>query len=105
MSKIKEWVNNFFGDRFHKRVFFICLSVSILLICVSFVTPPKWIIDATVLAATGELFAFAALGEVVAAIERGKNAKITKGNTSITIGDDVKHRHREEDIEEVEYQD
>lgn len=97
MKRIKKWIDEFFGDRFHKRVFFICLMVSIALLCVSFVTPPKWIIDASVLAGTGELFAFAALGEVVAAIERGKNAKITKGNTSITIGDDVKHRHREDE--------
>lgn len=99
MERVKKWIDDFFGDRFHKRVFFICLIVSIALLCVSFVTPPRWIIDATVIAATGELFAFAALGEVVAAIERGKSAKISKGNTSITIGDDVKHKHREEDYE------
>lgn len=90
MEKLKKIVNDFFGDRYHKRVFFICLIVSIGLIITSFLTPPKWIIDASVLAATGELFGFAALAEVVAAIERGKNAKITKGNTSITIGDDNK---------------
>ena len=88
MKKLTESINSFFGDRFHKRVFFICLVVSILLICVSFVTPPMWIVDASVLAATGEIFAFAALGEVVAAIERGTKAKVTKGDTSITIGDD-----------------
>lgn len=93
MGKIVDWVNNFFGDQFHKRVFFICLIVSIGLIVVSFLTPPKWIIDASVLAATGELFGFAALAEVVAAIERGKNAKIQKGDTSIMIGD-IKPNHR-----------
>lgn len=87
MGKIKGAIDRFFGDRFHKRVFFICLVVSIILIVTSFLTPPKWIIDGSTLAATGELFGFAALAEVVAAIERGKNAKITKGSTSITIGD------------------
>ena len=83
-----KWIDNFFGDRFHKRVFFICLFVSIFLIVVSFFTPPKWIIDATVLAATGELFAFAALGEVVAAIERGHKASVTHGSTTVTIDGD-----------------
>lgn len=95
MSKLKEHINNFFGDRFHKRVFFICLVVSIGLIVTSFLTPPKWIIDGSVLAGTGELFGFAALAEVVAAIERGKNAKITKGNTSITIGDNIQETNGE----------
>ena len=85
--KLKKWIDNFFGSVFHKRVFFICLSVSIFLIVVSFFTPPKFIIDATVLAATGELFGFAALGEIVAAIERGQTAKISKGDISLTIGD------------------
>ena len=84
---LRRWIDNFFGSVFHKRVFFICLSVSIFLIVVSFFTPPKFIIDATVLAATGELFGFAALGEIVAAIERGQSAKISKGDISLTIGD------------------
>lgn len=85
MEKIKKWIDDFFGDRFHKRVFFICLIVSIFLIVCSFFTPPKFIIDATVLAGTGELFAFAALAEVVAAIERGHSATVTHGNTTIEI--------------------
>ena len=38
-------------------------------------------------------FGFAALAEVVAAIERGKNARIQKGDTSIMIGD-IKPNHR-----------
>lgn len=88
VKRAKDYFNTFFGNRFHKRVFFICLTVSIGLIVTSFVTPPMWIIDGSVLAGVGELFGFAALGEVVAAIERGKSAKITKGSTSLTIGDD-----------------
>jgi len=94
-KKVKEIVDNFFGDRFHKKVFFICLIISIALIVVSFITPPMWIIDASVLAATGELFGFAALAEVVAAIERGRTAKITHRGTTIAVGDDDK----EEDTE------
>ena len=85
MKRIVVWIDDFFGDRFHKRVFFICLIVSIFLLVASFFTPPKFIIDATVIAGTGELFAFAALGEIVAAIERGHSASITHGGTTVTI--------------------
>lgn len=85
----------FFGDRFHKNVFLICVVVSVGLIIASFVTPPMWIIDGSVLAAVGELFGFAALGEVAAAIERGHSASITHGNTTIEI-----KKEEEEDVED-----
>lgn len=78
-------LDGFFGDRFHKRVFLVCLVVSIVLIITSFFIPPLAIIDGTVLAAVGELFGFAALGEVVAAVERGHGATISHGNTTIEI--------------------
>lgn len=95
MCKNDEKLNDFFGGRFHKRAFFICLIASVLLIGVSFVTPPMWIIDASVIAAVGELFGFASLGEIVAAIERGKTAKISKGNISLSI-------ENKEDKDEIE---
>lgn len=85
MEKEKDRLLSFFGDRFHKRVFLVCLMVSVGLIIASFLTPPMWIIDGSVLAAAGELFGFAALGEVAAAIERGHSATISHGNTQIEI--------------------
>ena len=102
MSKL----DRFFGDRFHKRVFLVCLVTSALLILASFVTPPLWIIDGSVLAAVGELFGFAALGEIVAAVERGHSATISHGNTSIEIrkeDDDIRpanELHKEENEDE-----
>jgi hypothetical protein len=44
------------------------------------------------LAGVGELFGFAALGEVGAAVEKGKTAKVTKGGVELSIGDNKKHR-------------
>lgn len=82
---MKDKLLNFFGDRFHKNIFLFCVAVSAGLIIASFVTPPMWIIDGSVLAAVGELFGFAALGEVGAAIERGHGATITHGGTTIEI--------------------
>lgn len=81
----KGRLTKFFGDRFHKNIFLITVMVSVGLIVASFLTPPMWIIDGSVLAATGELFGFAALAEVAAAIERGHSATISHGGTSIEI--------------------
>lgn len=78
----------FFGDRFHKNVFIICLVVSLGLIIASFFIPPLAVVDGSVLAAVGEIFGFAALGEVAAAIERGHSASISHGNTTISINKD-----------------
>ena len=88
-------LDSFFGDKFHKRVFFICLIISIVLLIASFLLPPMGIIEPSVLAGTGELFAFATLGSIVAAVERGKKATLSKGSINLSIGDDKK----EEDTE------
>ena len=89
----------FFGDRFHKNVFLVCLLVSLGLIIASFFIPPLAVVDGSVLAAVGEIFGFAALAEVAAAIERGHSASISHGNTTIEIKkeeDDVSDRPEQE---------
>ena len=58
-------------------IFWICLAVSAGLLIAGFIVPPTGVIDGTVLSGVGELFAFAALGEVP--------AKITTGNKTIEI--------------------
>lgn len=88
----------FFGDRFHKNVFLVCLVASVGLIITSFFIPPLAVIDGSVLAATGELFAFAALGEVAAAVERGHSASISHGSTTI----EIKKEEEDEDRPEQE---
>lgn len=87
-------LGNFFGDRFHKRVFFICLFTSIVLLVASFLLPPMGIIEPSVLAATGELFAFATLGSIVAAVERGKKATLSKGSLNLSIGDEESEKEK-----------
>ena len=85
---MNDKLNRFFGDRFHKNVFLVCLLTSLGLIVASFFIPPLAVVDGSVLAAVGELFGFAALGEVAAAIERGHTASISHGNTTIEIRKD-----------------
>ena len=65
--------------------FWICLSLSIVLIIGGALTPPPFVIDASIFIATGELFAFAALWTVIKALDKGLDAKIEKGDTKITI--------------------
>lgn len=74
----------------HKTSFWICLILSIALIVTAFFVPPTAVIDGSVIAAVGEIFAFAALGQVAAAIEKGRNVKVSKGNVSMSVGDDDK---------------
>lgn len=64
----------------------VALSViSVFLIVASFFVPPMGVIDGSVLASVGELFAFAALFKIGEAIERGMDAKVTHRDTTIEV--------------------
>lgn len=76
----KEIINNI-----NKSVFWVCLVASIILLTTSFFLPPTGEIHPSALQGVGELFAFAALWTVVAAIERGIDAKLQKGDTTLEI--------------------
>lgn len=69
---------------------------SIGLITASFIVPPTGVIDPSVFAGVGEIFAFAALYEVHRAIDKGMGATIQHNNTSITLRDDDGTDSREE---------
>lgn len=65
----------------------VCLGATISLFIASFVTPPKWIIDASIFKAAGFLFGFATLFEVREAIREGLGVKLTHGDTVVEIHD------------------
>ena len=75
------------GCMLHNFWFVFFSLVAVGLIITSFFIPPTGEIDGSVLAATGEIFAFAALGTVVKAIDKGVDARVQHRDTSITIGD------------------
>ena len=75
--------------------FHILTTVSIILIIASFFVPPLGIIDPSVMAGVGELFAFAALWELHVAVRKGLDAKISHHDTSISL-----HGNHEEEKEE-----
>ncbi|MCQ2754587.1 MAG: hypothetical protein MJ231_06025 [bacterium] len=67
--------------------FYILVGISIVLIITSFLVPPLGVIDGSVLASVGELFAFASLGTLIKAIDKGKKASVTHKDTTLTVGD------------------
>lgn len=77
MKKILKNIN--------KKAFWICLTVSVLLIVTSFILPPTGVVDTSVLAAVGEIFGFATLGTVIGAIDRGADITLSKGDMSINV--------------------
>lgn len=84
MKKIKTLYNNL-----NKFAFWVTLLLSASLIITSFILPPTGVIDPSVLAATGELFAFGTLACVITSIEKGSNTvSVTKGDTTISINNE-----------------
>lgn len=71
----------------HNGWFLFFSIAAIVLIFTSFFIPPMGVIDGSVLAATGEIFAFAALGTIIKAIDKGVDAQVQHNNTTITVGD------------------
>ena len=68
-----------------KLAVIILTAIAVALIIASFFVPPMGKIDGSVLAATGEIFAFASLLTAVYAIEQGVGAKVEHKGTSLTI--------------------
>ena len=79
--------------------FWILSGFAVALITAGFLVPPMGVIDGTVLTAVGEVFAFAALGTVIMAIEKGLPAKVQHHNTSFTVGHDVKSRRSSDETQ------
>lgn len=75
------------ADPHWKWVFWISLVISAVLIIASFLVPPMGIIDASVLAAVGEIFAFPTLYAAYQCIRSGQKVSLIHGNTTIQIND------------------
>ena len=66
--------------------FWVCLFIAIFLLVGGALTPPAFIIDASIFRATGWLFAFAALGSFSRAVDKGLDASIKKGDFTFNVG-------------------
>lgn len=92
---MSEEIRKTFKECVLENLWFKILSLSsILLIFISLFLPPMGAIDPSVIAATGEIFGFAALWTVVKAIDKGKSVEVKHGDTTIAV------RKRKEDEQE-----
>ena len=73
-----------------KMVAIILAAIAVALGITSFFTPPCWVIDASVVAFTGEIFAFASLFFAWESVERGIDAKVKHGQTEIELNNPEK---------------
>lgn len=82
---IAQWYKE--GDRGWKITFYTAQLISILLIVVSFLVPPMGVIDSSVFAGVGELAFFPTLYAFYRIIMSGRSASITKGETTLSVGE------------------
>lgn len=71
----------------HNIWFIILTIIAVSLIIGSFFVPPLGVVDGSILASVGEIFAFAGLGTVIKAIDKGSKASVSHGSTNITINE------------------
>lgn len=75
------------GKRTDKKVFFICLGVSITLGIGGFFCPPLGSIDGSILTFIGLLLGYATLAVAGQNLADGKDVTFHHGDTEVTIGD------------------
>ena len=90
---MKNFFNSFLQ---HNAAFWIFGIVSIILLVASFFLPPVGVVTPSVMKAVAELFAFASLGAVYKAIDKGTSASITHGGTTVTVSKDEEGESDEE---------
>ena len=88
--------NFFYSFLRHNAAFWIFGIVSIILLVTSFFLPPVGVVTPSVMKAVAELFAFASLGAVYKAIDKGTSASITHGDTTVTVSKDEDRESDEE---------
>ena len=89
MDKVFQKIKKCIVGNFWFHIFAI---FSMVLITASFICPPLAVIDSSVLAAVGEVFAFAALWTLIKAMDEGHTATITNKDITLTISDENKEK-------------
>ena len=79
---MREFYRNYLSTNLF---FWLFSSIGLLLIIIAFFIPPAAQIHQSVLYAVAEINAFAALGAVIKAIDKGSSATFHHNNTELTI--------------------
>ena len=80
-----QFFKNYLANNLYFWIFGV---IAIFLLIFSFFLPPIGAITPSALQGAAELFAWATLGAVVHSIDEGKTAKLKRGDTQLTVGDD-----------------
>ena len=87
-KKRSKRMKKFWTNYVEKNIpFHILATVSVAMLIASWLWPPTAIIDSSILAASGELIGWGALYTLLRAVEKGKTASVSHGQTTITIGE------------------
>lgn len=90
MNRISQDVKpvNTLKECFLDNLWFKVLSfIAVVMIVISLFLPPQGVIDPSVIAAVGEIFAFSALWSVLYALKNGHSAQISHGETTVILKD------------------
>ena len=74
-------------NKVHRYIYYICLAVSVILLCTSFLLPPRGEIHPSCLQAGALLLGFATLAIVGKNLDDGKEVTYRHGETEVAIGD------------------
>lgn len=77
----------------NRKVFWVCLVASLILIVGGFFVPPLGVIDGSVLTAVGELLGFSALNVLMLGLNKGTDITVRKGDLEVEVDS---HTHEEE---------
>lgn len=77
----------------NRKVFWVCLIASLVLIVGGFFVPPIGVIDGSVLTAVGELLGFSALNVLMLGLNKGTDITVRKGDLEVEVDS---HTHEEE---------
>ena len=77
----------------NRKVFWVCLVTSLILIVGGFFVPPLGVIDGSVLTAVGELLGFSALNVLMLGLNKGTDITVRKGDLEVEVDS---HTHEEE---------
>ena len=71
-----------------KMASFVLALIAVVMMVVGFIVPPTGVIDGSVLTGAGIMLGFAALFFAWHAVDKGLDAKITHGSTTVEINND-----------------
>ena len=78
----------------NRKVFWVCLIASLVLIIGGFFVPPIGVIDGSVLTAVGELLGFSALNVLMLGLNNGTDITVRKGDLEVEVDNHIQEEEK-----------